>query len=247
MLSEVQDRIFAIKDWRHPYVIGGQPVALAKARYAEWHPWRWSIDLPILTEAIGGFAGRTVLDIGCNDGCYGFEAEQLGATVLGVDGRAEAIERAELLKAAMGRKNISFLCADIERPATLGEFDVTLFYGILYHLADPIQVLARMGEATKRIIAVQTFAHVSDKEPRLYLRTEQDIERPGAALQHLVARPSQPAVIAMLRAAGFDHVYQAQPKNRPRRKDHEWVWSFFYGVKGSPLTSLRPISETTVP
>jgi hypothetical protein len=122
---------------------------------------------------------------------------------------------------------------------------VTLFYGILYHLADPIQDLARIGEATKRIIAVQTFAHVSDKEPRLYLRAEHDIVRPGAALQHLITRPSQPAVVAMLKAAGFSHVYRVQPDNSPRRKDPEWIWSFFYGVKGSPLTSLRPINETT--
>jgi len=100
-----------------------------------------------------------------------------------------------------------------------------------------------MGQATSRIIAVQAFVHVSDTEPRLYLHREKNIDRPGAALRHLVARPSQSAVVMMLKAAGFDHVYRARPENSPTRQD-VWIWSFFYGVKGDPLRSMSAIDDT---
>jgi len=83
---------------------------------------------------------------------------------------------------------------------------------------------------------VQTFCHTSDTEPRLYLHREKDLARPGAALRHLVARPTSSAVALMLQAAGFDHVYRKMPAESPKRQDDQWLWSFFYGIKGTPLT-----------
>jgi len=148
MESGIESQILAITDWRHPYVIGGKPVTLAKKKFAEWHPWRWSVDLPVLKDALGGFDGKSLLDVACNDGWYGFEAEKEGATVVGIEGREDAVERANLLKRAMGRENISFQHTDIEAFAPLGTFDATLFYGILYHLSDPVRVLAHIGQAT---------------------------------------------------------------------------------------------------
>jgi hypothetical protein len=245
MAVDVNAELLAISDWRHPYEIDGKAVSLALPWYAEWHPWRWSVDLPIIKEAVGSLDGKTLLDVACNDGWYGFQAEKEGALVTGIEGRSEAIERANLLKQAMGRKNIAFRVGDIEQSGALGgPYDVTLFYGILYHLADPIRVLARMGEATSRLIAVQTFTHASDKDARLYL-IEEDIDSAGAALQRLVVIPSQSAVVMMLKAAGFSHVYQARPNNGPvqvrRTRMQDWSWSFFYGVKGEPLRSISAI------
>jgi tRNA (mo5U34)-methyltransferase len=249
MTVDLRSQILAIDDWRHPYEIDGQSVTLTRPFYAKWHPWRWSVDLPILGEALGSFEGRTLLDVACNDGWYGFQAEKEGAIVTGIDGRAPAIEKANLLKRAMERKNISFRLGDIEQANALGgPYDATLFYGILYHLADPIRVLARMGQATSRIIAVQTFSHASDTEPCLHLCRE-DVQKPGAALHHLVGRPSQSAIVMMLNAAGFEHVYRAQPADIliPPGSNRNWRWSFFYGVKGNPLRSMSAIDEETPP
>lgn len=246
--SDAQARVLAIRDWRHPYVIGGQRVQLSEARFEKWHQWRWGVDKPILQQALGGFAGKSVLDVACNDGWYGFEAEKEGATVVGVEGRDDAFARANLLKAAMGRTNISFRQMDIEDPEAdySGPFDATLFYGILYHISDPARVLARLGAVTKRIICVQTFVHVSDKQARLYLFRE-NTELPGAALRPLITRPTASAVAMMLKSAGFDHVYRISPPGSPKRSNRNWVWSFFYGVKGGPLPSMKPIEADAKP
>jgi 2-polyprenyl-3-methyl-5-hydroxy-6-metoxy-1,4-benzoquinol methylase len=104
MTVDLRSQILAIDDWRHPYEIDGQSVTLTRPFYAKWHPWRWSVDLPILREALGSFEGRTLLDVACNDGWYGFQAEKEGAIVTGIDGRAPAIEKANLLKRANGAK-----------------------------------------------------------------------------------------------------------------------------------------------
>lgn len=241
--SQAKAEALAITDWRHPYTFDGQPLTLSQERFAEWHRWRWSIDLPILTEALGTFAGKTLLDLACNDGWYGFQAESLGASVVGIDGRDDAIYRANLLKLALERQNISFRRADLEDMTPLGgPFDATLFYGILYHLADPLRVLKRVGQATSRILAVQSFVHASDPEPRLYLFHE-NTKKPGSALHPLITRPSHRAVLLMLRGAGFDHVYRVSPDGSPTAKDPNWIWSFYYGVKGTPLESLEPIVD----
>ena len=106
MTADLLDQVRAIHDWRHPYEINGQPLSLARSWYAEWHAWRWAVDVPILSEALGSFVGKTVLDVACNDGWYGFQAEQKGAIVTGIDGREDAINRANLLRRVMDRKHL---------------------------------------------------------------------------------------------------------------------------------------------
>jgi hypothetical protein len=53
----------------------------------------------------------------------------------------------------------------------------------------------------------------------------------------------------MLNAAGFEHVYRAQPADIliPPGSNRNWRWSFFYGVKGNPLRSMSAIDEETPP
>ena len=138
MTADLLKQVLAIDDWRHPYEIDGQPLTLARSWYAEWHRWRWAVDVPILSKALGSFVGKSVLDVACNDGWYGFQAEQEGAIVTGIDGREDAINRANLLRRVMDRKNISFRLGDIERPEPLGgPYDATLFYGILVSFGRP--------------------------------------------------------------------------------------------------------------
>ena len=244
--NDITSQMLAISDWRHPYEIEGKPNTLEKDWFRDWHPWRWSVDKPILDQALGDLSGKTLLDVACNDGWYGFQAAKAGADVTGIDGRDDAIARAKLIAQYYGVENINHIVGDIEAKGVLqGSYDATLFYGILYHLADPIRVLDAMGQITNRIICVQTFIHALDRDPVLHLLRESP-ELAGNALTQLITTPTQRAVVIMLKEAGFDHVYRGMPKDYLAGRvnsDARWQWCFFYGVKGDPLETSNTLVE----
>lgn len=244
------ESVASITDWRHPFEIDGSCVPLEKSWYADWHPWRWSVDRPVLEEALGELSGRSILDVGCQDGWYSYQAAEAGAEVLGIDLREEAVRRANAIRAIRQVENPKFLMGDVEDAQTIsGKFDAVLNYGLLYHLADPINVMCRLGASCKRIMAVQTFVHAMDRGPVLHLLRE-SIDLPGKGATELITTPSSRAVVLMLEEAGFDHVYRSYPVdyNRnvaPTGSNGYWQWSFWYGVKGAPLRETATLRRVT--
>lgn len=60
------------------------------------------------------FAGRTVVDLGCNFGFFSFQARRLGAaSVVGVDRESEVLDGCQLLKRHFNMDGVSFECHDI--------------------------------------------------------------------------------------------------------------------------------------
>jgi len=111
-------------------------------------------------------AGMRVLDIGCAEGFFSFEAEKRGALeVVSIDSFPESIRRFNICKAALGSKAIPFLCNvyDLD-PRTFGTFDLVLFYGVLYHLRHPLLALTRILSVCTGTMLLQTAIH---EEPGL--------------------------------------------------------------------------------
>lgn len=90
---------------------------------------------------------KRVLDIGCRDGLFCFEAEKMGAAeVVGVDndlypGVVEFLIRTLRSRAAIHSFNLYDL-----RPESFGRFDVIVFPGVLYHLRYPFWALKLIRE-----------------------------------------------------------------------------------------------------
>lgn len=84
--------------------------------------------------------GKRVLDIGCANGLFSFEAERHGATdILAVDHTESQLEPLRDLlipyldsKIKVLRKNLLDL-----RRSEIGQFDIVIFPGVLYHLRYP--------------------------------------------------------------------------------------------------------------
>lgn len=104
--------------------------------------------------------GKTVLDIGCNNGFFSFECEKRGAKVL-------AIERPNALKSdILGFKtakrilnsNVEFKFLDIydEKIKNLGKFDIVLALGLLYHLKSPYIALEIIRNLVKEYAIIET-------------------------------------------------------------------------------------------
>lgn len=93
--------------------------------------------------------GKSVLDIGCKQGFFCFEALKRGATkVLGVDVDPESIRKAQLLADCLGVE-ASFELLDIEKDPIKEKFDYVLCLNLLHHLNNPISVLDKLAAMTQ--------------------------------------------------------------------------------------------------
>jgi SAM-dependent methyltransferase len=91
--------------------------------------------------------GARVLDLACRAGAFSVALANAGATVLGLEGRAEN------LAMAPEAKGVTYRQGDVRElsPETHGTFHVVLCLGILYHLGadDAVNLLRAMKACTR--------------------------------------------------------------------------------------------------
>ena len=157
--------------------------------------------------------GKRVLDIGCAEGYFSFEAERRGASeVVAVDSFPDSVRRFNLCRAALGSKATAYLCNVYDlKPETFGTFDLVLFYGVLYHLRNPLQALMAIRKVCTGTMLLQTAIH---EEPGLSdtpfsrfhpfgIRSGKDGEHYDPTVFFLANRA---CVKAFTESAGFDDV-----------------------------------------
>ena len=88
--------------------------------------------------------GKTLLDIGCNDGYMSLRCEAYGAHVTSIDGVCTpglALVRNRL------KPKLRFYAMDMLSPSfyELGRFDIVLYLGVLYHTLYPVEQLLRLA------------------------------------------------------------------------------------------------------
>lgn len=112
-------------------------------------------------------AGKRVLDVGCRDGLFSFEAEKLGAIeVIGIDndlsrGAIEFLIPHFQSKVLMYEMNLLELL-----PETFGEFDLVLFIGVLYHLRYPFWALKLIRDVLREdgTLILETGVYIDDNQ-----------------------------------------------------------------------------------
>lgn len=103
----------------------------------------WEFNLRALNEV--DFKDKKVLDVGCRDGLFSFEAERRGAReIVGIDndlspGATEFLIPHFESKVRMYEMNLLELT-----PERFGTFDIILFFGVLYHLRYPVWSLRKL-------------------------------------------------------------------------------------------------------
>ena len=97
-----------------------------------------------------------VIDLGCLEGGYSVEFAKLGFNTLGIEARQENIDKCNYAKEHLNLPNLNFALDDVRNMAKYGKFDVTLCYGLLYHLDDPINFIKIMSECTTKMLFLHT-------------------------------------------------------------------------------------------
>jgi len=157
--------------------------------------------------------GKTVLDIGTADGMFAFEAERRGGAVTAIDtgrpterciGKSEDWPRGfQFAKRILGSR-VEFREQNLFDLDRSEQWDVVLFYGVLYHLKDPIGGLRHLAEATGETALIETA--FSDGVPG---RPSWEF-RPGEAGDPTNQwYPSIPGLEAALKQVGFRRTERA--------------------------------------
>jgi tRNA (mo5U34)-methyltransferase len=134
-----------------------------RTRINSHHSWYHSIELApgivtpgihdsaaaILTLETLGFPddlkGMRVLDVGCRDGFFAFEAEKRGAEVVGIDYADPEATGFAIASEILG-STVEYHIDNVYDvgPEKYGHFDLILFLGVLYHLRNPLLALDRL-------------------------------------------------------------------------------------------------------
>jgi tRNA (mo5U34)-methyltransferase len=183
---------------------------------------------PTVLEMCGGsFHGLRVLDVACNCGGFSMYAAQHGADyVLGIDIVDRYLEQADFLRRASGHRQIEFKKLSVEEidEERVGQFDVTFFLGILYHLENPILGMKRVASVTRRMVVVDTnlmrsafmrgpmwrmnFPAVATDQSKDFSTSLWRTER---VCQF---EPTKEAVMQLLAFVGFPHVTLIKPTEK---------------------------------
>ena len=108
-------------------------------------------------------AGKRVLDIGAWHGCFSFECERRGASEV----VAYSLENPEVtgftrLKDLLGSR-VKYVQGSVYglTPEELGEFDLILFFGVLYHLRYPLLGIDRIRTVSRGDVLIETHTVTS--------------------------------------------------------------------------------------
>lgn len=161
--KELAARVAAITPWHHSIDLGRGVVTPGGAPHDFF---REQADIIFAA----GVTGHSVLDVGAWDGFFSFEAERRGASrVLAADwycwggpgpGKREAFQLArEVLASSVEDRLIDIPQTTVE---TVGQFDIVLFNGIVYHILNPLSALEQMARIARYLLTVETHLDLLD-------------------------------------------------------------------------------------
>ena len=161
----------------------------------------WDVVGRILPEDMSGLR---ILEAGCNSGVFAFLCAMRNAKVVGIDVVDRYLEQAEAIAAHLDdvAGEVEFKKLSVYEADKLGEFDIVLALGLLYHLKFWIYALNKLASVAGKLLVIDTelLSEAEDaRQARFVPTTYRDDETnwwiPGAGL-----------ILDRLEALGFSSV-----------------------------------------
>lgn len=228
--DEIISEIARLEPWFHCIDLGNGLLTKSKSAIGEptEHPRpTWEKVRRCLPDDL---SGQTVLDVGCNAGFYSIEMKRRGATrVLGIDSQRELIRQANFVRRVLG------LDIDYQRmsvydldPRALGQFDVTLALGLIYHCKHLVLALEKLFLVTRKLLVLETAIYPRRHEPRPFVYPVGGTEPTLHPIAYIENQPDAKeavynwflpgtsALCALLKNIGFDEVEVLPNPDRDR-------------------------------
>ncbi|MGC2412255.1 MAG: methyltransferase domain-containing protein [Stellaceae bacterium] len=102
-------------------------------------------------------SGMRVLDIGCAEGFFSFEAARRGAKeVIAIDSFPDSVRRFNICRAAFDSRAAAFRTNVYDLSLRgFGTFDLVMFFGVLCHLRNPILALEKIFSVCSQTLLLQ--------------------------------------------------------------------------------------------
>ena len=218
--DEISTQLQRLQPWFHRIDLGGGVFTKTESAIGEPldHPLpTWETVKVCLPDDL---SGKSVLDVGCNAGFYSIEMKRRGAArVMGVDSQRNLIRQAnfvrEVLDLDIDYQRLSVYDLD---PHVLGQFDVTLALGLIYHCKHLVLALEKLFAVTRELLLIETAIYPPKESPPSFvydvggiqptLHPLAYVENPSDAKEAIYNwfLPSVEALCALLKNVGFDEL-----------------------------------------
>jgi protein-L-isoaspartate O-methyltransferase len=108
--------------------------------------------------------GSSVLELGALEGGHSFMLERAGArSVTAVESNRRAFLRCLATRQLLGMERVEYLCGDFLAYLRTSEdvYDACVACGVLYHLLDPVELIALLSHCARRLFL---WTHFYDRE-----------------------------------------------------------------------------------
>lgn len=194
------------------------------------HDTRWRMVRDCLDREPGAErGGLRALDLASHQGWFAVKMAQAGfGQVLGIDARSSHVEDSQLIASIYGLDGLVFRQDDIHAldPQQLGQFDVVLMMGLLYHLENPVGALRACRALCRGLCLIETqivpgISGFVDYGGYQYVRPLKgsfgiidetaDTHGPEASITGICLVPSLDALLWLLEKVGFASVSVLEP------------------------------------
>ena len=224
--EQAEQTLRATTYWHYPFSLPWGDVVPSRATYERHHLRRSHIFGPLLNYYGGSLAGKTVLDVGCCQGFWSFEASGAGAReCLGIDSSPAFIREAQALSVIKNVQNCVFRQLHVEEPLAweqLSPRHVTFFLGLFYHLADPVFALRKAMLNTLETLIIDTEI-IRSSSPTLTIKSRNPDEpttRNSNISTTIRLVPTIAALGELLQSGGFSRVEVIKPSRDMPREYH---------------------------